>query len=854
MKLIKAELYKWKRVKLGGIKKITINFVNDVLIILGTNGSGKSSLLRELTPLPAEESDYLKGGYKEIVVSHNQETYTLRSSFEGNKSHHTFELNGVNLNDGKTITVQRELVKQIFGYTKRIDELVFGDKKFTKMTPSARREWFSELCPTSYEYALKVHDQIKENINYTTSALKFAKNKLANEAANILDDKVIEELKKDIELIDQEVQLLYSQKNNQTYDNRQIADKEGKLLSAISQLSMKILRVKTVSPYGTTLFGEDVEERKERNEWGELIYPKAKSIDDINVVIDRLKHRRTEILSQSNQISEIAMEVVNKIELINRAGNKDLNELVSRKEKLLVEQRDLRTRFRNSFTYKTKMSQAKQMLEPALFGLNELLISMPSNEDRSINSNTIKELKDGLGLEKNRLKSIESDLVRLESNLEHVLKHSESKDVDCPRCQHKFNPFLINKNPDSIKKQIANCGSLLDKQVKLVEELTTKYDEMMDYAGKIMLYRKSIATIPSLEEVWLFIENEELIFKRPREVVDILLSVFEDLKLGELIEGIEESISKVDEMISIGKMVDGQKLDELIKQRDGHEKRLGEFNRQLSSINSQIDEFTTYRDRLNEMYKIESQISEYCISLDKLTADKIESLHQQYLNSTIASLQESLTKKREVFQKALIQTELIKEYEIQIRDLDKQREMSKALLRAMSPSEGLIADGLIGFVRKFVLQVNKLIEKIWTYPLQIQSCGVTDDVNTELDYLFPMMVQSKDNIIEDVRLGSEGMQEIVNLAFVVVALRYLGLQDFPLYLDEWGKGFDMQHRLSASNLLKLLLETTEIPQLFIISHYLDVYGTYTNRDYCVLDSRNLVVNDITNQNIIIEVE
>lgn len=85
-------------------------------MILGTNGSGKSSIIKELSPLPASSSDFIKGGYKEITIEMGGDTYVLRNSF-GDKEVHTFEMNGVNLNDGRKITEQTKLAKEKFNYT-----------------------------------------------------------------------------------------------------------------------------------------------------------------------------------------------------------------------------------------------------------------------------------------------------------------------------------------------------------------------------------------------------------------------------------------------------------------------------------------------------------------------------------------------------------------------------------------------------------------------------------------------------------------------------------------------------------------------------------------------------------------
>jgi len=114
VKITYLEIVGFKRFRLNGIKKFVMKPNQPVQLILGTNGSGKSSLMGELTPLPAEQSNYHKDGYKIIHITKGNNKYILKSEL-GVSHPHSFILNDQELNDGGTITVQREFVRQHFG-------------------------------------------------------------------------------------------------------------------------------------------------------------------------------------------------------------------------------------------------------------------------------------------------------------------------------------------------------------------------------------------------------------------------------------------------------------------------------------------------------------------------------------------------------------------------------------------------------------------------------------------------------------------------------------------------------------------------------------------------------------------
>ena len=109
MKILELALKGYKRLSLNQIETIQLTPQNKFHWILGTNGSGKSSLMKELTPLAAAPANYHKGGYKKIVLEHRGDIYKLESNFVGPKNLFTFVVvkgdKEEELNPGHTSTV-----------------------------------------------------------------------------------------------------------------------------------------------------------------------------------------------------------------------------------------------------------------------------------------------------------------------------------------------------------------------------------------------------------------------------------------------------------------------------------------------------------------------------------------------------------------------------------------------------------------------------------------------------------------------------------------------------------------------------------------------------------------------------
>lgn len=151
---------------------------------------------------------------------------------------------------------------------------------------------------------------------------------------------------------------------------------------------------------------------------------------------------------------------------------------------------------------------------------------------------------------------------------------------------------------------------------------------------------------------------------------------------------------------------------------------------------------------------------------------------------------------------------------------------------------------MTGFINQFVEQVNSFIANIWLYPLELVPVSANDDDTLDLDYKF--MVKANDdefNISPDIAKTSAGMQEVIDLAFVAVSMKYLGLHHWPIYLDEFARAFDPAHRQSAYQAIDHLIESTDYTQVYLVSHYQEGYSSLTASEVLVLCDSNVQLPD-----------
>ncbi len=148
MYIADIELHLAKRLLVRGIKNFKATFSSLYQIILGTNGSGKSYLLSELSPLPGIAKMFEKGGYKKITIHDDGHIFVLTNKFDSGSGVHSFVMDGVDLNENGTGTIQKELVAKYFkGLTPELFSVLTYRKfsRFTEMDTNKRRSYMMML-------------------------------------------------------------------------------------------------------------------------------------------------------------------------------------------------------------------------------------------------------------------------------------------------------------------------------------------------------------------------------------------------------------------------------------------------------------------------------------------------------------------------------------------------------------------------------------------------------------------------------------------------------------------------------------------------------------------------------------
>lgn len=814
MKYISITLNGFKRFMLGGIDKFHMDIKESLQLILGSNGSGKSSLVDQLTPLPAHPSDFTKTGSKVIVIEHNENTYTLSSYFSPSQKH-SFKKNDLELNDGGTISIQRELVKEHFKITTEIHELITGKEHFHSMSPSRRKEWFIRVCDTDYDYAIRVYNKLRERHRDTTGALKLLKKRLTVESEKTVsteeENKIMSEINE------------YHRVLNILLEHRQPLENDLELLSLEQQnLDTELFNISKQLEGAFKQAGNDIT-----------------GVEDIDKRLSDIELITFSDQIQYNKLSEVHDANDKKINILKQAEQQTIQELET---KLLNKQSEL-TNLQHStlVNLTTNAEDCFRMFESIKQNLSDLFMTVPENKDRKYSQELLTIARQKLSELNASKNNVLLDLNIRKVKLTHMSEHKDKPDLSCPNCKHRFS---LNYNEDEFTKITKLVEDIefnvlvnLDKQIATQE---LYINECSNYAMLFRQYRDIVNSFKELNSYWEYLSEKKVITDNPISGSIELNLIYQDLLKQINIQTLSKEIQSVVSILKDLKDIGDTSLNTLVEQNTLIEQNLVSIQEDGNKLKLERESLTSRKKAILSVKSFHLKLEECIQSKKEINKQELETIRRMHLNDTIRTLQSSLAVDEYLLQNMTLQKSIVDDITKQIVELEKQEESLSLLVTQLSPTDGLIAEGLLGFIKNFVMQMNHFIKKIWSYQLELQSCSLDETNSVDLDYKFPMLV-GDENIVSDVNKGSTGMLEIVNLAFRVTAMQYLGLKRYPLSLDEFGSSFDMVHRSQATIAIKALIDQQMFSQLYLVSHYEATFGALSNPQICVLDSTNITV-------------
>lgn len=815
----------YERLKLSEGNYIRITPTERLQIILGTNGSGKSSLLSELNPHPADKSDYSADGSKVIEMWRGDTMYLLTSTFKGGARHSFINTDtDEELNKGGTAQIQKALVKEYFNVDKEIEDMISGREPFTEMSFQRRREWFTVLPQVSYEFAIGFFNRLKDRLRDTTSTIKLQKKHLVDETRKMLSEEAIQDLKKQqLELQETLDELYRASRPLANYENLQEAVESA--FKDLSRLNNKYGPVVAeVRTYGN-LRASEVDLRDELAT-AEVLYKTSTSmLQEVSAELEIAK-------DQQSLIQQRGHETVQSVTL-------HIEELTNRK---LAITRELSTNVLDVVSEGSgNYIAAARNMHSVLESLLPLLDELPANDGYftkatlTEKTNQLTAIEEDLQKRKNKAAGIETAI----EQMQHV--HLEGM-VTCPECEHSWS---MSDKSSIVEGYKSNLSEILNHDVitgleEQIEKLKAAVLEITEYGNKYAAIYQCLKLFDTalFGTNWIDERFTTLVKQKPDVAYQELFKFNEDLIKVVEFDEIDLELVEHTKMLKIAEDTDSVDATELKNRIARYEERIAVLQDNIVTSNTTIGVLRTKLGLINQITESSDRYDQaFETTYDAITAVSLEDINIGVW-ARIRDTQVALSLVTEKLTNAQMQSGIVENIQARIATLETSVKVLNVLIENLSPSSGLIAVSLSVFIKSFIKQMNNIIRKVWTYPLVINT-----DIGDEITYQFPLVVGHTYRPVQDVKKTSTGQKEIINLAYRVVARRYLGLSSYPLQLDEFSRNMDDAHRFKATELIKALIDQEEFSQLWVVSHDINQFGALSHPEVTVVCEKNIQLPD-----------
>lgn len=805
--ITKLILKGYNRFFLNNIEEIEYTPKSIVQLILGSNGSGKSSLLKELNPLPINKHEFKEDGYKIIHIEKDNKKYVIYSD----KSKNSFKVNDEELNPGGTKKVQLNLIESHFNLNIKSNNVLLGISKLTSMSTNERKDWLRQMSTVDYSYSIFLYNELKQKLRDTTGFIKIINNELTQDTSMLIKDEEVILIKNEITLLKmfiEELSLGYNTvedfKFNIIPDYEKLNSFKKLKDKNIYKYDVEIVKTKIIS-LETTLKDLEVE------------------IDNITKEIDKIEtyNTTTEEIKNLTTLLPSYEEYFKKIEQENIEQYFSLKDVEILNNKFLNYEKELNNTILELNYYddinltKTYFEELTSKKDSILFNINNLSKNKFKLEgehkslmDNFKDDNKIKCHNCGteayFGYNKETQIKIENELKVIEEKLEKLNKEFNIISEEHNKTLKKISLIKI------IKENMLNIGLL-------------KYwnESLKDIIGNI--------TSQQLMNIIIKIKYNLSISKD----YNIRLKEYEDIKYKIKLDN--EILNKQNEMLTASKDVLLEKLNKAIES-----KRLNKIELDINkTLFKDIEDFRGYYEEFLVVLKNYSKQKSLFILKNK---NNVIKKFISDLKSNLITLEEKYNDIDRIKSRIEKNKELIEKYEYNKVLLEKA-------VKALSPNEGLIAKSINSFINKFLLEMNTIINSVWSYDITLLPCQINEE--NDLDYKFSVIVDNKQPIT-DVSELSSSMKDIVDLSFRIVFMKYMHLSHMPLILDEFGITMDDKHRYNVYNVIENVL-INNFEQVFITAHFKSMYSRFLDSDIVVLDDKNIdLEKTVYNTSIIIK--
>lgn len=820
---------------------------NNVVLLTGPNGSGKTSILSCLHPFPTNGNMDVRSdnpiivprenGYKEIHISDGDYLYVIQHFYTRNGDKHIIksyiQKNGVELNENGNVTSFKEIVEKELGLEQdymKLTRLGSNVINFIDMKRQERKNFTGKIISEADIY-LSYHKKIMADKNKVNIQINHTSDLIRRLQVDDLGElkKAQKSLQHQIEALTAKIEKANSELSVLQYQlndcgdipamRERIQEKEKELkhiqkaLARASEIKISISTLKSM-----------VEEAK-------IAILKAKSSLDTNVIT------RTGIL---NQLDSIANEIDSiRREIARIEDDQNVKDMEANIELL-----------RETIRRRAKESGIGGYVRPCSKAEMEDLIKM-LDKCMDILLSTY-ELGKGPIQKAVSFFHTKTDIEKYTRENKEKIKRNKMQSL-CEQVYAEVSKDIGLLGPDC--KNPSGCR-VYDFYQRIYEYATQAPDKVIE-DETFLAYTKMAYN--NIQTVLKYLRDYHDIFEKMPECIkdQFLMStvlthicnmewiydkdiIFHELGLitdDELQDADLEELSRQKSMLAQYKKANSNieyfqnKLEELINSRTTLMGQLDEVKETINSLNREIEEkeasVSDYEDMVVAMEHEDEVETEFNDLKSKLTLASQLSLQIREKTSILNDLQFRKNKMSKTHQDNEFRIENYKRYKKDLDELSSKFTDLEYLARALSSREGIPLIFIQAYLKDIKDVANQLLDVVYDGDLHLEDFEITADE-------FGIPYSTKGTTVKDVIYASQGERSFISLA-LSFALTYKSISKYNIMLlDEIDATLDISNREKFLHVLEMQIDMIHAEQVFVISHN-DMFNAYP---VDIVDTRN----------------
>jgi len=870
---------KYQRIKISnfipmlhcGTKSIIIDLITNTLIIIGTNGCGKTRFLNELVPYPANRSDYEKNGFKELTISHNGSTFVLTSDFSKPGKAHSFLKDGEELNTSGASTTQTDLCNQHFNYSPVVNSLSNLDYHICDMSRTDRKFLFMTIYPQSLGFVLDYHKRVSSRLrDFAVNIKTFNGRRISLEEKRLSDSELtrirsLHELYQSLNNdLDQKIYSLYQRIDTlKSLPDFKAGGGEMWEESGLGDLEW----LQSVDKMVTQSLHDLAALKKENPSWlfkgseSDKCITKSKLECKESSLRELLTERTSEVTTLKDQLEQY--EQTKGIDL-----EKEIELLRTKIENLKVLQQKALSVFEGKqFPKLASTDDLYQMNQGCIAKIRYLLGEI-------FQSNSIW-TPCHVESEKQRIWSLKMELDHshkqiefLESQIKELSKQASITGKIDPNCTSSMCHLkeVIEKRIEEAKEKIDIASNQLNhekqREKHLSQIIATGEKELLEPLAVNPFVTNLLETIQGsgiadyiCGGTWNIDQLIGMMNENPSKVWDQLASFVtyneHYLQYKTYTQDLKVSQQELDTLIKIHLPANKLIVSTITEKQLRYKKCLEEIKTLYVSIKN-CSKLNTASFAVIDKEHLLSYIVDNLIKFKKWFEIKFqidrakEYIH--FFETGKNKVQTSLLEVKTILnEQTSIITRLDQEILPNLKQFETAYKQWSIVEQGLSPN-GIPHDYIVDFINILIAFTNKIIKRVWVYDMEILPLNKDTDLSYDLSFTV-----NNGSPIKDIGTASTGQKEIIDLAFVLAVFHQLQLgKQYPLKLDEPDGGLINEHRIHLLNFLTEMMKNEDLSQMFMVNHFPSVYDSFIDSQTLCIKEEGILLPAEYNQEVTFE--